>query len=289
MKENKLNISTIIHSPKILTTGGAVNGKLTEKPLQDKKREDFPLKYMGLVTNIALRIKRRLPEYARIGLDDLRQYGFLGLSKALGSYDEAKKVPFNLYAKFLIDKAIVDGLRAEDHLTHHTRKITKEIAEILQENTNRINRGLIPRTEEEIAEKLNINNMSRLRNYITITEHEKNPVLLNNGPYLDKSSKYRFIDIPDNGHKEPNELIDQRIKKKIILSTAQKFFSKITKEDKRLKLKYVFESYFLNNESIEDIANKLSLKVSHIYPLIQQIKQGIKSILKSKKLQKEFD
>ena len=54
-------------------------------------------------------------------------------------------------------------------------------------------------------------------------------------------------------------------------------------------MKYVFESYFLNNESIEDIANKLSLKVSHIYPLIQQIKQGIKSILKYKKLQKEFD
>lgn len=81
--------------------------------------EDQVSDHMPLVYAIARKIARRMPSH--VDVDDLAQYGALGLLDALEKFEPGKGVKFGSYASHRIRGAILDGLRSEDWLPRKAR------------------------------------------------------------------------------------------------------------------------------------------------------------------------
>ncbi len=87
-------------------------------------REDRILAHAGLAKRMALRMAGRLP--ASVDLDDLIGAGLLGLMDAVDRFEEERAIPFEAYARTRIQGAILDALRAEDHLSRRDRRRGRE-------------------------------------------------------------------------------------------------------------------------------------------------------------------
>jgi RNA polymerase sigma factor for flagellar operon FliA len=87
-------------------------------------REQRILAHAGLAKRMALRMAGRLP--ASVDLDDLIGAGLLGLLDAVDRFEEARGIPFEAYARTRIQGAILDALRAEDHLSRRDRRRGRE-------------------------------------------------------------------------------------------------------------------------------------------------------------------
>jgi RNA polymerase sigma factor FliA len=90
---------------------------------QDLRRERI-LAHTSLAKGIALRLASRVPR--SIDIDDLIAAGIVGLIDAADRYDEARGIPFEAYSRRRIEGAILDVLRAEDHLTRRERRAGRE-------------------------------------------------------------------------------------------------------------------------------------------------------------------
>jgi RNA polymerase sigma factor for flagellar operon FliA len=87
-------------------------------------REERILAHAGLAKRMALRMAGRLP--ASVDLDDLIGAGLLGLMDAVDRFEEERAIPFEAYARTRIQGAILDALRAEDHLSRRDRRRGRE-------------------------------------------------------------------------------------------------------------------------------------------------------------------
>ena len=87
-------------------------------------REQRILAHAGLAKRMALRMAGRLP--ASVDLDDLIGAGLLGLMDAVDRFEEDRAIPFEAYARTRIQGAILDSLRAEDHLSRRDRRRGRE-------------------------------------------------------------------------------------------------------------------------------------------------------------------
>ena len=87
-------------------------------------REQRILAHAGLAKRMALRMAGRLP--ASVDLDDLIGAGLLGLMDAVDRFEEERAIPFEAYARTRIQGAILDTLRAEDHLSRRDRRRGRE-------------------------------------------------------------------------------------------------------------------------------------------------------------------
>jgi RNA polymerase sigma factor for flagellar operon FliA len=87
-------------------------------------REQRILVHRGLARQMALRMAGRLP--ACVDLDDLIGAGMLGLMDAVDRFEEHREIPFEAYARTRIQGAILDALRAEDHLSRRDRRKGRE-------------------------------------------------------------------------------------------------------------------------------------------------------------------
>src|SRR5438045_3372226 len=96
----------------------------TAVPNADDMRTERILAHTGLAKGIALRLAGRVPKSVEI--DDLVAAGMLGLIDAADRYDESRGVPFEAYSRRRIEGAILDVLRAEDHLTRRERRTGRE-------------------------------------------------------------------------------------------------------------------------------------------------------------------
>jgi RNA polymerase sigma factor for flagellar operon FliA len=81
--------------------------------------------FRPLVQYIARKIHSRLPEFVR--LDDLVQFGMLGLLDAINKFDPDRDNKFKTYAEFRIRGAIFDGLRKTDLVPRSAREVQKAI------------------------------------------------------------------------------------------------------------------------------------------------------------------
>lgn len=82
--------------------------------------DDLIHSHAGLVTQIATAIAGRLPRHVSYG--DLVGWGTLGLCDATRRFDPSK-ASFKTFAKYRIRGAILDGLRSEDPVSRHDRKL----------------------------------------------------------------------------------------------------------------------------------------------------------------------
>ncbi|MFL5374837.1 MAG: sigma-70 family RNA polymerase sigma factor [Myxococcales bacterium] len=87
-------------------------------------RTERILAHTGLAKGIALRLAGRVPK--SVDMDDLVAAGMLGLIDAADRYDESRGIPFEAYSRRRIQGAILDLLRAEDHLTRRERRSGRE-------------------------------------------------------------------------------------------------------------------------------------------------------------------
>jgi RNA polymerase sigma factor FliA len=63
---------------------------------------------------------------ASVDLDDLIGAGVLGLIDAVDRFDPSRSIPFEAYARTRIQGAILDAMRAEDHLSRRERRRSRE-------------------------------------------------------------------------------------------------------------------------------------------------------------------
>jgi RNA polymerase sigma factor for flagellar operon FliA len=87
---------------------------------------------------MALRMAGRLPSC--VDLDDLIGAATLGLLDAVDRFDDTRAIPFEAYARTRIQGAILDALRAEDHLSRRDRRKSREADLAEDKLRNRIKR-----------------------------------------------------------------------------------------------------------------------------------------------------
>jgi len=92
--------------------------------MQAQEREALIRAHTGLARNLALRLAGRVPP--SVDLDDLIGAGVLGLIDAVDRFDASRSIPFEAYARTRIQGAILDALRAEDHLSRRDRRRSRE-------------------------------------------------------------------------------------------------------------------------------------------------------------------
>ena len=97
---------------------------LGKKALQAQERQALICAHTALARNLALRLAGRVP--SSVDLGDLIGAGLLGLIDAVDRFDASRAIPFEAYARTRIQGAILDALRAEDHLSRRDRRRSRE-------------------------------------------------------------------------------------------------------------------------------------------------------------------
>jgi RNA polymerase sigma factor for flagellar operon FliA len=116
----------------------------TRNPLY---RDRITRESQTMVTHAVKKIKG-LPSY--VDLEDLIQDGNLGLLDAVEKYDPDEKIKFETYAPQRIRGAILDGLRAVDHISRLDRTRLRELRAF--EATFKEQKGTIPERDDLLAE-----------------------------------------------------------------------------------------------------------------------------------------
>jgi len=105
--------------------------------------------YAPMVKRMALQMAVRLP--ANIMLDDLIQYGMMGLIEALERYEVQEGASFETYAVARVRGAILDALRRTDYLSRTDRQAMREIEEAIGKLSHELGR---PPRDSEVARAL---------------------------------------------------------------------------------------------------------------------------------------
>jgi RNA polymerase sigma factor for flagellar operon FliA len=107
--------------------------------------------HLPLVRRMAGHLASRLPP--SVELDDLMQFGLMGLNDALQRYQAQEGVPFEVYARTRIRGAMIDGLRQADLLPRHVRDRVREAEEAVRRLSQTLGRAP---EDGEIAEAMSL-------------------------------------------------------------------------------------------------------------------------------------
>jgi len=114
-------------------------------------RNEILLSYVHIVKYIA---QRMIPSYrGYLELDDLMNYGIIGLMDAIEKFDPSMGVKFETYASLRVKGAIIDQLRKLDWIPRGIRKKVKNIMECYEMIEAQSGK---PATDDEVAAKLNM-------------------------------------------------------------------------------------------------------------------------------------
>ena len=105
--------------------------------------------WMPLVHRILRRLMIRLPSH--VAAEDLLQSAVLGLYEAVERFDPRREIKFTTFASRRIRGAVLDELRASDHMSRTDRARMKKMERAIEEWSSR--HGAPPR-EDELAEML---------------------------------------------------------------------------------------------------------------------------------------
>src|SRR4051794_15281662 len=114
----------------------------TAVPNAQNLRTERILAHTALAKGIALRLAGRVPK--SVELDDLVAAGMLGLIDAADRFDESRGIPFEAYSRRRIQGAILDALRAEDHLSRRERRSGREADRAEERMRVKVKRELTP-------------------------------------------------------------------------------------------------------------------------------------------------
>jgi RNA polymerase sigma factor for flagellar operon FliA len=114
-------------------------------------RHSLIREHLPLVKMVASGVARRLPPH--VTMDDLIGAGTIGLIDAVDKFDRSRAQSFKKYAEIRIKGAILDELRAMDHVSRNVRRQATEL--------DKVKRGMVAErgsdvTPEEVAEELGL-------------------------------------------------------------------------------------------------------------------------------------
>ena len=107
--------------------------------------------YHPLVRRLAHQMIARLP--ANVEIDDLIQVGMIGLMEALSRFDAAQGVQLETFATQRIRGAMLDELRANDHVSRGTRRQQRAVEDAVRQLEHELGRAP---TEPEIAREMDL-------------------------------------------------------------------------------------------------------------------------------------
>lgn len=113
-------------------------GSERKTPTDLARRNDYAIRYHGLVEKVARRMARKLP--AHVDLDDLVSTGMLGLLEAAARFDPDRGEKFEAFAEFRIRGAMLDGLRSRDSLSRDMRRVSTELKRATTDLANQLGR-----------------------------------------------------------------------------------------------------------------------------------------------------
>lgn len=121
------------------------------EPYRNQHKEEQIIEYLPLVKYLAGRILARLPSH--VELDDLVNYGIIGLMDAVDKFDSSKGVKFKTYAELRIRGSILDGLRELDWVPRSFRRRQRELERAYRKLEAEHGRAA---TDEEVAAELGV-------------------------------------------------------------------------------------------------------------------------------------
>ena len=114
-------------------------------------RHSLIRQHLPLVKSVAASMARRIPPH--IAMDDLIGAGTLGLLDAVDKFDRTRIQSFKKYAEIRIKGAILDELRAMDHVSRSVRRQASELNQVTREMVARKGDAV---TAEEVAAELGL-------------------------------------------------------------------------------------------------------------------------------------
>ena len=117
-------------------------------------------RYSYLVNRIVNKLARKYPSHEDI--EDMKQYGYMGLIESIQRFQPEKGVKFESYASIRIQGTILDAKRKSDWVPRSVRGKVKEIQYVAQELKGKLRRE--PSTEEMAEEMgMSVNAFMRLK------------------------------------------------------------------------------------------------------------------------------
>jgi RNA polymerase sigma factor FliA len=224
-------------------------------PLVARTPEELLEAYGGLVTRVARRMMRRLPTTGRsIEEQELVSTGFIGLLQAAERFDPEAGLSFEAFAEFRVKGAMLDELRRRDFFPRRLRvkatRLERERLRLVKEL------GREP-SDEEMGEAtgLSATELATLRDQVT---------------------PYRFIDIDD-----VTNLMDCCLPSAFALAelgqTQEHVYRAIDRLPEREAL--VIRQYFFREQSLREIAERLSLSIGRISQIKGEALQRLRALL----------
>ncbi len=185
-----------------------------------KQNDEYALD--KLIENYKPCIKGKLIKYKRdsslIGLDvkDLYQEGLIGIFEAIRTYDQQKDASFKTYANILIDRKMLDLIKANKRLKHQTLNNAISLESMLDDDGDR-----------NLYDKIEIDDTNQLNKLIS----EEDRTLLKNS-LTEFELKVFELKYEGKSNKEISIILEKNIKS--IENTLQRIklkFKEIVNED----------------------------------------------------------
>lgn len=223
-------------------------------------RENLINKHVELVRRIAFKIHGRVGQYAEV--DDLIQYGVIGLIEAANNYSNLKDGAFPNYASVRIKGAIIDHLRRSSSLSRQNIKKHKQISAAKDDLRQTL--GHEPNTDQ-LAAKLKISARELLRWESQISAGHIQSI----GDFFHETSVQFSSD-----EKSQDSVLDQKLRAKILSERLAEL---------EANQALVLQLYFVEELNTYEIAEILELSPGRV----SQIKSTAFKVLRDK-LGKDF-
>ena len=216
---------------------------------------------LSIVHRVAAQIAVRVPRF--VSRDELVSAGMLGLAQAAKSWDPARGVPFEGYARIRVRGAIVDDLRSRDWATRSIRSGSRVLEAATDELRNRLGR---PATDDELATRLNVksDDIGRMRHAADRATVLRLDLLTEE---VDITNSESTLDGPDAA------VLDGELRE--CLTAA------ITALPERLR--YVVTGYFFEGREMQELATGMGVTPSRVSQMCSEaialLRDGINSRL----------
>jgi len=214
--------------------------------------------HIPVVKSVAAGIARRLP--AHVTMDDLIGAGTLGLIDAVDKFDRSRAQSFRKYAVIRIKGAILDELRAMDHVSRSVRRQATEL--------DKVTRGLVAErggevTAEEVAKELGL----KLSEYHAHLEKLK-PVYLMSLQDLtggdDERDGLQVLEDPNAA--DPQELLHLKRLHELVASAIEELAD---------KQRTVVALYYYDDMTLKEIGKILGVTESRVSQLLSQATKSL--------------
>ena len=212
------------------------------------KHPEFKIEadHFSLVKRTAFHLKSRVPP--NVDLDDLIQAGLEGLVQASRSYDPAKNVTFEGFAKVRIKGAMLDEVRRLSYATRTTVSLKREQSEAIEHLANL--KGREP-TSAEVAGYLGKD----------INSYEKERLIAQGSETLSSDSNQGIINEDIDESSDPADQVDQEE----TLNTLQTLIAELPE-----RTQLVLNLYYVEELNLKEIAAVLTISEGRVSQILSE-------------------